>query len=157
MKPKLSLDSLNSKSLALLDTIAREYAEENTLNYFKYGEDDLLRKNCPFGQLRYWTRLSFGAFPLPDRFISNCYGHYVSRWYEVQHVRPLPGKLEGYAQYWERVSEIERLRHGLNYSVEYWVSREVRDLVVDDPDAAYDFLQARYLNDTVTAEITHGI
>ena len=144
MKPKLPLDSLNSKSLALLDTIAREYAEENTLDYFKYGEEAYL-KSRPFGQLRYWTRLSSGVFPLPDRFIANCYRHYVSRWYEVHHIRPLPGKLEGYACYWERVAEIERLRYGLNYPVEYWVSQEVRDLVAGDPDAAYDVLQAKYL------------
>ena len=141
------MNSLSPKSLALLDLIAKEYAEENTLNYFKFGEDDLLRKNCPFGQLRYWTRLSFGAFPLPDRFISSCYGHYVSRWYEIHHIRPLPGKLEGYARYWERVSEVERLRYGLNYPVEYWVSQEVRDLVALDVDAAYEHLQSKYFKE----------
>lgn len=142
--------TLNPKSLALLDTIAREYAKENTLRYFKFAEEGSLKHHFPFGQLRRWSQLSWGTYPLPDRFITNRYGHYISRWYDLPYgVRPLPGKLEGYAQYWERVAEIERLRYGLNYPVEYWVSQEVRDLVAADPDAAYDALQAKYLAERV--------
>jgi hypothetical protein len=137
--------NLNPKSLALLDTIAREYAKENTLRYFKFAEEEILKHRLPFGQLRRWSLLSWGAFPLPDRFIANRYGHYVSRWYDLPYgVRPLPGKLEGYARYWERVAEVERLRFGLNYPVEYWVSQEVRNLVAKDSDAAYDLLQGEY-------------
>lgn len=139
----MTTDALNPKSLDLLDTIAREFAEESTLSYLKFGEQGFLPKRHSFGQLRHWVRLSWGAYPLPDRFIANRYGHYVRRWYEIHHIRPLPGKLEGYAQYWERVAEIERLRYGLNYPVEYWFSQEVRDMVALDPEAAYDALLAR--------------
>jgi len=87
--------------------------------------------------------LSWDAYPLPGRFIAKRYRHYASRWYQIRDIRPLPGKLEGYAQHWERVAEIERLRFGLNYPVGYWVSQEVRDMVAIDPEAAYDALQAR--------------
>jgi hypothetical protein len=139
----MTTETLNPKSLALLDTIAREYAEESTLSYLKFGEQGFLPKRHSFGQLRHWVRLSWGAYPLPDRFIVNRYGHYVRRWYEIHHIRPLPGKLEAYAQYWERVAEIERLRYGLNYPVEYWFSQEVRDMVAIDPEAAYDALLAK--------------